>query len=190
MKQSKRIFSVCLLTLMSSAIYAALPQWQIVSDKNSLTFTGTQNGAPVSGEFKKFSGDIQFDPAQLNSSQVQITVDINSVTSSYAQVGDTLKTADWFNVKLFPQAVFKASHFTKTGNNAYQANGTLTIRDKSAPITLNFVLDEYSATQTRAHGDTSLKRTAFGVGQGEWANTSTVKDEVQVHFSLTATKKP
>jgi polyisoprenoid-binding protein YceI len=175
---------------MSSTIYAAVSQWQIAPDKSSLTFTGTQNGAPVSGEFKKFTGDIQFDPAQLNSSQVQITVDTTSVTSSYAQVADTLKTADWFNIKQFPQAVFKANHFTKTGNNAYQASGTLMLRDKTAPITLNFVLDEYSATQTRAHGDTSFKRTTFGVGQGEWANTNVVKDDVQVHFSLTATKKP
>src|SRR5262245_57300982 len=82
---------------------AAVPSWQIVPDKSSLTFTGVQNDAPVSGKFKKFTGDIKFDPAQLNASSVKIVVDTNSVFTSYSDLVDALKTADWFNVKLFPQ---------------------------------------------------------------------------------------
>ncbi|MBI2785907.1 MAG: YceI family protein [Legionella longbeachae] len=187
-----RIFKQFILGLLFifafATIYATtIPHWKIISDKSTLNFTATQNGAPVNGEFKKFDGEIKFDPAQLNSSQIKITVDMNSVSSSYAQVADTLKTADWFNVKSYPKAVFKASHFVKTGNNSYQASGNFTLRDKTVPITLNFVLDEYSATQSRVHGDTTIKRTAFGVGQGEWANTNTIKDDVQIHFTLSAT---
>lgn len=186
MKTIKQLILSLLLALIYSTIYA-IPQWKILDDKSTLTFIATQNGAPVNGEFKKFSGEIKFDPAQLSGSQIKIEIDMNSVSSSYAQIADTLKTADWFNVKSYPKATFVASHFTKTGNNAYQANGNLTLRDKTVPITLNFVLDEYSAAQSRVHGDTTIKRSAFGVGQGEWSNTNSVKDEVQIHFTLSAT---
>jgi polyisoprenoid-binding protein YceI len=176
--------------LASNVTYASVPTWQITKDKSSLTFSATQNGAPVAGEFKKFSGDIQFDPNQLNASHVQIVVDVDSVTSAYAEVADTLKTADWFDAKRFPHAIFKATHFTAVGKNTYQAEGTLTIRDKTQPVTLHFVLDNCTKTNTQLHGDTTLKRTVFGVGQGDWANTNTIKDEVTVHFSLYATATP
>lgn len=178
-----------LITLCFSPIAQAdNTPWQIVPEQSTLTFTATQNNAPVSGSFKNFSGEIVFDPAQLASSHVRITVALDSVTTSYKEVGDTLKTADWFNVKAFPQAVFTANHFTKTGDNTYQAEGTLTIRDKTLPTNLTFSLLSYSATAAHVKGTTALKRTEFGVGQGDWEKTEEVKDEVKVEFELVAKK--
>jgi polyisoprenoid-binding protein YceI len=186
MKQFRSLPAVLLFFLLiTSLAHAALPHWQIQPD-SSITFTGTQNNAPVSGQFKTFSGDIYFDPAQLDKSSVEIKVDMNSVTSSYEDIADTLRAPDWFNVKLFPQAIFKTQHITKTGDNTYQATGTLTIRDKTVPITLDFSLKDYSANKTTVIGTTTLKRIPFGVGQGEWSDTNAVKDEVKVDFSLSA----
>lgn len=169
--------------------FAAVPSWQILSGESSLSFTATQNGAPVSGKFKTFTGVINFDPDQLSASSVVITIDMNSVTDPYAQLSDTLKTPDWFNVKLFPDATFKCNNFVKTGDKTYQAKGTLTIRDKTAPVMLNFTQEAYTPTMARIKGSTTFKRTTFGVGQGEWADTSTVKDDVTVDFTISATKK-
>lgn len=170
-------------------ILAGATTWQIVPKDSSLTFTATQNNAPVSGQFKTFTGEINFDPAKLDSSSVNIVVDVGSVTASYKDVADTLKTPDWFDTKVFPKAVFKASQFTKTGDKNYQAAGNLTIRDKTVPVTLTFTLDEYSPTNAHAAGSTTLKRSAFGVGRGDWASTDTVKDDVQVNFILSVVKK-
>lgn len=163
--------------------------WRIEPEKSNITFTATQNNAPVTGQFKSFTGSIQFDPEQLNTSHIEITVDLASVTTSYPQVADTLKTSDWFDVKLFPNAIFKASTFTKTADNTYQANGTLTLRDKTLPVTLNFKLETYSKTNATAKGSTTLKRTQFGVGKGDWAKTDEIKDDVQVNFTLTTVKQ-
>lgn len=178
-----------LFTLWLPMFTLAAPSWQIITAKSSLTFTAIQNNAPVTGEFKSFTGDIKFDPKELNQSAVRIVVDIGSVTTSYADVANTLKTSDWFDVKSFPQAIFQANSFTKTGNNSYQANGTLTLRDKTLPITLIFVLEKYSDTEALATGTTIFKRTQFGVGKGDWANTNEIKDDVKVNFTITATKK-
>lgn len=167
----------------SLSVHAATPAWQIVPDKSSLTFTATQNGSPVTGEFKTFSGEIQFDPTQLVSSHVAIQVNMGSVVTSYGQVADTLKTPDWFNIKLFPQAVFKASSFKKISDNTYQADGTLTIRDKTIPIVLTFTWMNVSKQSATVKGTTTLKRTQFGIGQGDWSSTDQVKDDVQVQFN-------
>lgn len=185
----RKFLFISTLFFISSVVFAELPAWQIVPAESSITFTATQNNAPVSGKFKTFTGDIHFDPTQLGASQVSITVDIASVSTSYAEVQDALKTPAWFNVKVFPQAVFKANSFTKTGDKTYEAKGTLTIRDKTQPVVLTFSLDDYSATNANVKGSTTLKRTQFGVGQGEWAATDGVKDDVKVDFVLKTVKK-
>lgn len=184
-----KIIFLALLLLPLMTVFAGVPAWQINPTQSSLSFTGTQNNAPVSGKFKSFSGEINFDPEQLNSSHVRIVVDLNSVSTSYKDVEDALKTADWFNVKLFPKAIFKADQFTKTGDNAYQANGTLKIRDKEIPISVAFVVLESSNNKARVKGTTVVKRSLFGIGQGEWASTDEVKDEVKVDFDIIAVKK-
>lgn len=187
LRRSQYIFAIFIL-LLPFICYAAVPSWQILPNESSITFTGTQNGAPASGNFKKFSGVIHFDPDHLNDSTVRFVIDMNSVTTSYSDFTTTLITEDWFNVKLFPEAIFESSHFTKTGDNKYQAAGTLTIRDKTIPVTLSFDAKPLSATKVLVQGNTVIKRTQFGVGQGEWGDTDAVKDDVLVNFSLTALK--
>lgn len=168
---------------------AAAPVWQIIPNESQLSFTATQNGAPVTGEFKKFAAEIQFDPNQLNANSVKITVDTSSIADPYNQLSDTLKGADWFNVKNFPQAVFTSNQFTKTGDKTYQSQGSLTIRDKTLPVTLIFTQEEYTGNKARIKGSTTIKRTAYGVGQGEWADTNAVKDDVRIDFVITAIKQ-
>lgn len=162
--------------------------WKIIPDESHLTFTATQNNAPVKGEFKNFSGDIYFDPQQLATSHVRILVNIASVSTSYNKVAETLKTADWFDAATFPQAVFQATKFIKTGSNTYQANGTLKIRDKTLPVAINFILEKYTNTEAVVTGKALLKRTLFELGRGDWAMTTDIKDDVNVNFILHATK--
>jgi len=168
--------------------FASPPIWKIVSKDSNITFTAIQNNAPVSGQFKTFNGTIQFDPNDLKRSNVKIVVDLNSVTTAYKEVGDTLKTSSWFDVKLFPNATFSANQFEKIGTNTYQAKGTLNLRDKSLPVILTFILDEYDTTKAHVKGFTTLSRTAFGVGQGDWAKTSEIKDDVKVDFVVSGVK--
>lgn len=177
---------LCFLFLLPAFVHANT--WKIVPSESSIHFTAIQNNAPVTGEFKVFTGDIQFDPTKLESSRIMITVDLGSVNTSYKDVADALKSADWFDIKAFPQAVFKADKFKKISDKEYTADGSLTIRDKTAPVTVNFTLDEYSSTKTHVTGNAMIKRTAFDVGKGDWANTDSVKDDVKVDFVIGASR--
>jgi len=185
----KIILASLLVLVLPILAKAEAPHWQIVPNASSLTFTATQNGAPVTGTFKIITGEISFAPDQLANSAVNIKIDMNSLSASYSEMVDTLKSADWFDVKKFPLAEFKSTSFTKLDDKKYQANGSLTIRDKTLPVTLNFVLDEFSTSNANVTGTATIQRTAFGVGQGEWAKTDAVKDEVKIVFVLKSTKK-
>jgi polyisoprenoid-binding protein YceI len=168
---------------------AAPPVWELVPSESKLTFTATQNNAPVTGEFKKFTVDINFDPDKLSENHIKVIVDTNSIADPYNELADTLKSADWFNVKSFPQAVLTANKFIKTKDKTYLGRGMLTIRDKTLPVTFTFTQEEYTQKRARIKGNTTIKRIAFGVGQGEWADTSAVKDDVRIDFIVTAIKK-
>lgn len=162
--------------------------WKINAKESTISFTGTQNNAPVSGKFTGFTGDIEFNPDQLATSKATITVDMNSVSTAYPLVAETLKTEDWFDTKKFPQAVFKSTSVKKTGDKTYQVNGTLTVRDTTLPIVVNFTLNNFTANQAKVTGSTTLKRTAFGIGRGEWSKTTDIKDDVSVQFTLSGTQ--
>jgi polyisoprenoid-binding protein YceI len=187
----KKMTSCLYATLFSTILLiaplsnAATPQWTVIPDKSTLTFTATQNGAPVTGNFKTFTGDIAFDPEKMNGNKVKINIDMNSVDTSYTEMSDTLKKAEWFSIKIFPQAIFTADKFTKIADGKYTAEGTVTIRDKTVPTTLAFSLKKEGANML-AEGSTTLKRNNFGVGQGDWESTKEIKNEVLVKFTLVA----
>lgn len=176
--------------LLCSLLSIASPQeWNIIPAESSIKFTGTQNNAPVSGRFTTFTGDIVFDLNDLAASHVKIIVDTNSVATSFTEIAEALKTEEWFDVKLFPAAIFESKAITKVSEESYQANGTLTIRDKSLPMMVSFTGKSLTQDKGQVTGTMKLQRSQYEVGQGEWASTDEIKDDVQVDFTLTAVKK-
>ncbi|HEI6765586.1 TPA: YceI family protein [Legionella pneumophila] len=179
-----------LIFFVNTLIYASkLPEWEIVPAQSEITFTGTQNGAPVTGRFKKFTGQIFADPSNYKTGSIDITIDMNSIAAPFDDIVTTLASPDWFNVKAFPNAEFKASKFNQLDDKTYEAEGILTIRDKSAPVTLKFVVDQISNDQALVEGSSTIKRSTFRVGQGEWESTDEIQNEVIVRFKITATRK-
>jgi polyisoprenoid-binding protein YceI len=165
----------------------SLPTFKIDQTHSTLTFKATQNGTPLEGQFKNFTGTLLFDPAKLKESKVEITVAMDSLAGDYDELLTTLKTAEWFDSGVFPKATFKSTSITNIKDNLYQASGLLTIRDHTTPVIFNFTLDKYSSKELTAHGGTVIKRLDFQIGQGEWSNVSEIKNEVAVNFTLTAT---
>lgn len=178
----------CLLSF-SSLTYATLPAWKMIPEKSTLTFTGIQNNAPITGDFKKFTSVINFDPQQLDKSNVHIVIDMNSISVGFRDFVTVLLSGEWLDVSKYPEAVFDANNFTQLGPNHYQAKGTLTIKDKKMPVDLTFSTGKMEDGKVFARGGTTIKRTAFGIGQGEWADTDAVKDDVKVEFVIIADKQ-
>lgn len=168
---------------LTTPLFAATP-WKIVPSESTVVFTATQNNAPIKGKFTDIKGDIQFDPEQLQTSKVMIEIDTRSVETPLKDISDALKTSDWLESKLFPKANFETTEITKQDPQHFQAIGNLTIRNKTFPAIVDFTVTEYSADKALVKGKTTLKRTPFGVGQGDWASTNDIKDEVTVDFNL------
>ncbi|AAK25353.1 YceI family protein [Caulobacter vibrioides] len=154
----------------------------------TLGFTATWSGASIEGRFQRWTAEILFSPEALDRSEVTVGVDLASTETGDAQRDASLTGEDFLDTADHPKAVFTATKFRKTGEGRYVADGTLDLRGVKKPLSLPFSLKIDGDTAT-ASGVTTLDRTTFGVGQGEWASTDEIAAQVKVSFKLTAKRK-
>ncbi|HSO45351.1 MAG TPA: YceI family protein [Rhodoferax sp.] len=173
-----------LLTVVLATI--ALPaaaQQKLLPAQSDIAFEIKQMGVPVQGHFKKFDAQINFDAAKLATSKVAFTVDIASATLGSPEMDFELPKATWFNAAQFPQARFTSSGFKALGGGKYEVAGKLAIKGQTRDVTVPLAMTQSGAVTT-ATGMLPIKRLAFKIGDGEWAHTSMVADDVQVKFKL------
>ncbi len=171
----------------ASDVKQKLANWQ-VSRGGRLGFSVDWNGTPINGSFGRWTGDIRFSPDDLAGSTIIVNVDLGSATTSDAQRDEMLQGDSFFNIAAHPKAVFSSSSISNVGGDKYRARGTLKLNGKSQPLTLDFRLT-IDGTNARVSGTSRLKRTAYGVGSGEWAATDEIADNVSVSFDFAAKNK-
>jgi len=172
-----------LTVAFSAAAMPAAAQQKLLTSQSSIGFEIKQMGVPVQGHFKKFDAQISFDAAKLATSKVTLTVDIASATLGAPEMDAELPKAIWFNTAKFPQAQFTSSAFKSLGGGKYEVAGKLAIKGQSHDVTVPLAMSQNGATTT-ATGVLPIKRLAFRIGEGDWADTSIVADDVQVRFKL------
>ena len=173
----------------NSANAADAPAWKIVSDQSKLEFKVSQDSSAINGYFRKFGGTINFDKNQLAQSKVAIDIDTSSITTSTTEASGSVQTPEWLSTKAFPKATFFANKFTLASDNkTFRATGTLKIKDRVVPTSLDFTFTEYSALRAIATGKVILKRSAFGIGNADVKKANGVSDNVEVTFTVIAAK--
>lgn len=157
----------------------------IVQPGSRLGFATTWSGEAIRGRFDRWTAEIIFSPDALDRSKVSVSIDMGSANTGDPQRDGSLPSGDWFDTAAHPKAVFTASRFTQTGEGRFTAHGKLSLRGVTKPMDLPFRL-KIAGDRAEVSGVTSLDRTAFGVGQGEWASTDQIPAKVTVTVSLQA----
>lgn len=160
---------------------------QVASDwtvqDGTLSITVTQFGSPVTGTFADWTAAITFDEtATKDAGEVTVTIAINSLT--LGSVTDQAMGTDFFDVSAHPTATFTAP-ITRNAE-AYNANGTLTLKGASAPVALPFALALEDGTATMTASIT-LDRRTFGIGDN-MPEENNLGFAVDVNIALTATR--
>ncbi len=179
---------IAALILSSGAVTTlGATAYTVDMDKSSLGFTAKQSGGDVDGRFEKFDAQIVFADADLDGSSFKVEVDTGSVNTEDDDRDTLLRGEDLFDTSKYPKARFVTTGFTRKSPGNYEAQGKLTVRDVTRDIRLPFTFataQEGGQTVGWLKGGVTLKRLNFGVGQGDWKDTSEVANEVQVKFSL------
>lgn len=168
---------------------AAPPAAKLVPAQSQVSFVGVEQGVKLKGEFKKFDVQLALDPKQPQTGKVAITIDLASVTLPDAETSAELLKPEWFGAKKFPQATFQSTSIKGVGAGKLEVAGKLTIKGTARDVVVPVTLAQAGPTTT-ATGGFAIKRLAFKIGDGDWADTSMVADEVQVQFKFAFTGVP
>ena len=117
----------------------------------------------------------------------EITFDMNGISTGSSQFDTHLKSKDFFDVANNPTAKFVGDKFTFSGDKVATVAGQLTLKGKTAPVTLtatNFNCYENPMLKREVCGgdfETTFDRTAFGVDYGiQYGFSKDIKVIVQV----------
>jgi polyisoprenoid-binding protein YceI len=179
--------------LLASAAAANAESWAVITDGTKVEFTGVQMGVPTRAEFASVTAEIDFDPDNLSASSIKVVIDLDSVTTAYPVIAQTLRQEPWFDVANFPLATFEVNETKRLSDSRFEAHGALTLRGVKQPVIFTFELKEYGPNRDKpgwlkavVEAESTVQRTAFDVGQGEWGATSVVADDVTIQVQLSA----
>ncbi len=159
---------------------------QVDAARSEIGFVSKQMGVPVEGRFKKWSAQIAFDPKKAAAGKVGFTIETGSASFGAAETDAEVVKPAWFNVPKFPQASFTSTAIKPLGAGKFEVAGKLAIKGSTRDVTVPVTITQAGPVST-ASGAFTIKRLEFKIGEGEWADTSMVADEVQVKFKLALT---
>jgi polyisoprenoid-binding protein YceI len=170
------------------ASQASPMNWRVDPKNSVIGFVGTQTGQQFSGQFTSYTASIDFDPAAPTAGHALVVIKTCSAHTGDTQRDEAMPGADWFNCAAMPDATFKADSFRSLGANKFEADGTLSIRGISKPLTLPFTFIP-TGNKAVVTGSVDILRTDFGVGQNAWSSGQWVALKVTVTIKLSATKE-
>ncbi len=180
-----RTLAMAITTLALQA--HAAPYQAIVPAKSSVTFSYKQMGVAVDGRFKKFAAQVNFDPAKADAAKASFEVELASVDAGSSEADDEVVTKSWFNTAAFPKATFVAKQIKQTAPNQYEVTGALSIKGQTREV--KFPMKHTAQGKDGVlTGSFVIKRGDFNIGEGMWAKFDVVANDIQVHFSLTASQ--
>ena len=116
---------LALAATLGLAVSAHAAEQKLVAAQSELVFVSKQMGVPVEGRFKKFDAQVAFDPAKLDTSKINFTVDLASATLGAPESDAEMPKPTWFNVPQFPKASFQSTSIKSLGAGKYDEAGKL-----------------------------------------------------------------
>ena len=161
----------------------------LAPDQSEIIFVGQQMGVPTQGRFQKFDVDAAIDPTAIETSRARIAIDMDSVALPARDFTAEIKRPRWLDTANFPETVFESTQFRALGGDRYEISGMLTLKGVSQEVVVPLTLAT-EGEDLLAEGRFELKRLDFNIGDGIWADTDTVANEVQIRFKLRLQPQP
>ena len=190
--QTKSLLTTALLaaTLALSAT-AQAATWTIDANHSSVAFSIRHIFSKVPGSFDKFTGTVDYDPANPTAASVKVEIDPASINTRTPKRDDHLRSADFFDVAQFPAMSFVSTKVTKGEGNALAVDGNLTMHGVTKPVKLavTFLGAGPSMGGQRAgfEATTTIDRKEFGIVWNKAIDNGTLLgDDVAITIGIEA----
>jgi polyisoprenoid-binding protein YceI len=177
---------LCLLLAAACApAFAADDCYTAGAPDGEVRFRVMQSGAPFSGGFRRFSGEVCF--AQGRITRIDATLDPASVDSGLPELDAVLKDKDFFAVRDYPRVTFTNTSVQSQGDS-HTVRGTLEIKGTRREVEVA-LRSQAAGSKLLVTGSFTLDRLQYGVGTGEWSNTQWLGAEVRLDIKAALTRK-
>ena len=149
--------------------------------------------AKVKGKFEKFNGTFRYDENDISKTSISLLIDVNSIDTDHNGRDNDLKSENWFDAEKFSNITFVSKQVRPT-DSGFEIIGDLTIKivTKEVIIKMNpasgVLKDIRGDSQVILSGETTIKRTDFGVEGKRWSavkeGIAGVADEVKIEVSV------
>lgn len=187
----KKIVLLLLFFIALAPLHAAAQQWHLDTVHTNFFFDVKHTYATVRGQFMDFSGDVYFDPDHPEKSRFDFDIKVNSVDTKVGKRDTHLRSPDFFDAAKYPLITFESARVVSAGDNKYIVEGTLTIKDVSRDLALEFVYHGQKENPLKpgeivAGLDTTLTidRLEYHVGDGKFYKMGVVGKDVDILFTL------
>lgn len=177
--------AILLLTVALPGM-AVATDYTVTPSASQLGFSAVFQGESFDGRFSHWTAAIRYDPADLSASKFDVKVTPASVKTGDSDRDSALPGKAFFDIAQFPDAHFATTGFHRSGSQVI-AEGNLTLRGVTKPLSLAVTFKPKAGGATMDVSG-SVKRLDFGVGSGEYADTSVIGAEVKItaHLQLVA----
>jgi polyisoprenoid-binding protein YceI len=191
MKTTISVLLSLILILSTSLVFGAARSWEVDKAHSAIYFTVDHIFSKTRGHFNEFDIKTNFDPAQLDQSSFEFTIEVDSIDTNITKRDKHLLSADFFDSGKFPQMTFTSTKITDEGDGLYNVIGTLRVKDKDYDLTLPLTLvgvTEHPAKKgtdvAGFNGTITFDRLAHGVGTGKFYDMGVVGKDVEVLVTL------
>jgi polyisoprenoid-binding protein YceI len=168
-----------------STAFAAEDCYTADAAGGEVTFRVMQAGAPYSGSFRRFAGEVCF--AQGRLTRINASLDPSSVDTGLPELDAALKEKDFFAVREFPRVTFVSTSVQSQGE-AQVTHGTLEIKGNRREVEV-VLRSQQAGGKMSISGSFTLDRLQYGIGTGDWTNTKWLGAEVKLDINATLTRK-
>lgn len=164
---------------------ASAARWIVDEQASRVGFEYIRAGQPAVGRFKSFHGQAMFDPAMPGAATLTLVIDSASIDLHDPLASAFATSSEWFDSKHYPEVTYRLTDLAPLGGTAYRAEGFLTLRGKTMPVTadINILVEDGSATAT---GTLVIDRRPYRLGIGLSTAFVEIGPEVEVRFDLRA----
>jgi polyisoprenoid-binding protein YceI len=148
----------------------------------------------VRGGFTGVSGTVVFDPDNVGASSIDVTIDVNTLSTGDATRDAHVKSADFLDAEKYPTITFKSNTVTKA--SGHLVKGDLTIHGVTKEAVLDVEgptpeqADPWGNTRIGASATTKIKRSDFGLTWNAALETGGIMlgDELKLEIDVSLIK--
>lgn len=190
---SKRAAVVCLIPVLSLAA-----EWKVDPNHSTAGFAVRHMMvSTVHGSFSGLKGTVDYDPANLDASKANLTIDATTVDTRNENRDKDLRSAKFFDVEKYPTITFVSKRVIPQGQGKFQLVGDMTMHGVTKEVTFQVegpvpaVKDAKGVLHSGATATTQINRKDFGLtwtGGALEGGGVTVGDEVELTVEIEMTQ--